>query len=270
MGRGEEARQYLAELEPFLPSDPNIDASRSIVDFEEGKMATGLQRSIAVLEKKPSDRTYKVGVNRGNYFTHQYEQVKDDHWSDLAILANFNLGRHEEAEILARKQAVDGVVAPLFAFLNATDQSGLLIDYFEDRWRDLAAFERAIPAKVFGYREMADIALAYQRAGNTVRFEEAIALLDSASLKAHSEGIKSNRFMMLLAAQHAMVGETEGALTRLAQAIDGGLIISAKISKEYPYFKELEGNPQYEAIQARMIEHLNSERAKLGLEPVST
>jgi len=53
-------------------------------------------------------------------------------------------------------------------------------------------------------------------------------------------------------------------------SVDGGLITSAKISKEYPYFKGLDGNPQYEAIQARMIEHLNRERAILGLEPIST
>ena len=31
----------------------------------------------------------------------------------------------------------------------------------------------------------------------------------------------------------------------------------------------LDENPEYEAMQARMIEHLNRERQKLGLEPVS-
>jgi len=56
----------------------------------------------------------------------------------------------------------------------------------------------------------------------------------------------------------------------LAQAIDGGFIASNKISREYPYFRELDGNPEYEAIQARMIDHLNRERAQLGLEPITT
>jgi len=75
---------------------------------------------------------------------------------------------------------------------------------------------------------------------------------------------------MLVAAYHAMAGETGQALQFLARAIDGGLITSAKISREYPYFRELDGNPDYEAIQARMLEHLNREREQLGLEPVST
>jgi hypothetical protein len=117
---------------------------------------------------------------------------------------------------------------------------------------------------------MANIALAYQRAGNQALFNDAMASLDAASQKSLLEGIKSNDLLILVAVQHAMAGDNEQALDRLAQAIDGGLITSARISKEYPYFKELDGNPQYEAIQARMIEHLNRERAKLGLEPVSS
>jgi len=270
MGRGEEARKYLAEVEPFMLGDPGIDASRAFVDFEEGNMATGLRRMTFSLEKKPSDRTFKVGVNLGYYYTHQYEQITDDHVSELMIFALLNLGRNEEAVILAREQAVNGVVRPLFTLLNASDQSELLIEYFEDRWPQLAAFEQAVPAKIFSYREMADVALAYQRVGNTARFDEAMVLLESASLKSLSDGIKSNELLLLLAAQHAMAGDTEQSLIRLAEAVDGGLITSAKISKENPYFRELDGNPQYEAIQARMIEHLNQERAELGLQPISS
>jgi hypothetical protein len=48
------------------------------------------------------------------------------------------------------------------------------------------------------------------------------------------------------------------------------LITSARISFEYPALKPLEGDPQYEALQTRMIDRLNAEREKLGLEPVST
>ena len=73
-----------------------------------------------------------------------------------------------------------------------------------------------------------------------------------------------------MAAHHDMAGDTGQALQFLARPIDGGLITSAKISKEYPYFRELDGNPEYEAIQTRMLIHLNREREQLGLEPVST
>jgi hypothetical protein len=123
---------------------------------------------------------------------------------------------------------------------------------------------------MWGYHEMADIALAYQRTGDQVRFDEAMAVLDAANQQALSQGVRGNGFLMLLAASHAMAGEHDQALNRMAEAIDGGFITSTKISKELPFFRELDGNPEYEAIQARMIEHLNLERQQLGLEPVST
>lgn len=270
MARGEEARDYLDGIEPFLPGDPNLEANRAWIDFVEGKAADGLKRMESALEQQPTDRVYRVGVNNGNYRTHQYEQVFDDHWSDFIVWALFNLDRNEEATIVAQRKAANGVVGPLFAFLNASDQSELLIDYFEERWPNLDAFQQDVPAHMFGYREMADIALAYRRAGNATRFDEAMVILDAANQDSLTQGIQSNFLFLLMAAQHAMAGDTEHALERLAEAIDGGLIISAKISKEFPYFRYLDGNPEFEAIQARMIEHLNHERSLLGLEPVST
>jgi hypothetical protein len=87
--------------------------------------------------------------------------------------------------------------------------------------------------------------------------------------QSQSQGIRGQRFLVTLASYHVMKGEHDQALTLLSEAVDRGLITSTKISREFPFFQELDGNPEYEAIQARMIEHLNRERQKLGLEPVS-
>jgi hypothetical protein len=97
-----------------------------------------------------------------------------------------------------------------------------------------------------------------------------MAALGASCERTLAQGMQGSEFLMVVAAYHAMAGDTDQALSRLAQAIDGGLIVSARISHEYPYFRELDGNPDYEAIQQRMIEHLNRERAQLGLEPVRT
>ena len=268
MGRNTEARAYLDSLNPFFEGGYELEGNQAWVDFAEGKAVAGLKRMQTALEKQPADRVFKVGVNEGNYLTHQFDQVFDDYWSDFPVWALFNLGRNEEAAIVAQQRAAEGVVAPLFALLNATDKSPLLIAYFEDRWPDLDAFQRDIPAGLFGYREMADVALAYRRAGNQARFDEAMMRLDEANQQSLSNDIQGHYFLLSLAAYHAMAGAHDQALVRLAEAIDSGMITSTKISKEYPYFRELDGNPEYEAIQARMIEHLNNEREQLGLPPV--
>jgi TolB-like protein/Tfp pilus assembly protein PilF len=270
MDRSEEARDYLDQLAPFLPGDPQLDGNRGWIDFMDGHVADGLRRMQSAVETQPTDRTFRAGVNWGNYLTHQYEKVFDDEWSDYVIWSLFNLGRNEEAVIIARQRAASGVVGPLFAFLNASGQSETLVRYFEDSWASLDAFQQAVPAHVFGYREMADIAFAYRRTGNQARFDEAMTALQSANAQTFSQGMRGADFLMVMAAYHAMAGNTGPALEWLAQAVDGGMIVSTRISKEYPYFSELDGDPEYEAIQSRMIEHLNAEREKLGLEPVST
>ena len=265
MGRNDEARAYLDSLKPFFEGGYELEGNQAWVDFAEGKATAGLERMQAALAKQPTDRVFRVGVNWGNYLTHQFDQVFDDHWSDFPVWALFNLGRNEEAAIVAQERAAEGVVGPLFALLNATDKSSLLIDYFEDRWSDLDAFQRDVPGGIFGYREMADIALAYRRAGNQARFEEAMIRLEEVIGQSLSDGIQGHSLLISLAAYHALAGAHDQALVRLAEAIDSGWITATKISKEYPYFRELDGNPEYEAIQARMIEHINREREKLDL-----
>lgn len=270
MGRSDEARAQLDAIEPFMPGDPQIEGAHAWIDFAQGAVASGLRRAEDALETQPNDRTYRVSVNQGRFQSHQYEQVTDDHWTDYFVWALFNLDRTEEATIQARKRAADGNIATLFSLLNANSQSELLLEYFEDRWSGLDAFEQEFPASMWGYREMADLAFAFRKSGNQEQFDDAMARLELANASSYSQGIRSGDFLLVYAAYHAMAGDSQAALTHLTAAIDGGLIVSSKISKEYPYFKDLDGNPQYEALQARMIEHLNRERELLGLEPVST
>ena len=177
--------------------------------------------------------------------------------------------RNEEALLVAQQRAANGSVGELFFFLNASDQSGLLIEYLQDHWPDLSAFQQDVPPDYRGYSEMVNIAQAYRRAGNQDRFEEAMAIIDAAMQQSQSQGVLCQRFLVTQASYHVMKGEHDQALSLLSEAIDRGLITSTKISSELPFFQELDGNPEYEAMQARMIEHLNLERQKLGLEPVS-
>ncbi len=268
MGRGDEARARLEAAEPFMQGDPNITSDLAWVDQEEGKVADALKRMQTALELQPTDRVYRVGVNTGFYSTHQYEKVFDDEWSDALMWALLNLDRKEEATIHAQERADRGEVRPLFEFLNAIDQSEQLVKYFEQRWSSIDEFQQQFPPAIWGYREMADIAFAYQRTGNQERFVEALEVLGEANAKAQSDGLQGKDLKMLVAAYYAMSGDQAQALEWLGKAIDGGLIASKRISLELPYFRELDGLPEYEAIQQRMIDHLNRERAQLGLEPV--
>ena len=65
------------------------------------------------------------------------------------------------------------------------------------------------------------------------------------------------------------MSETGIALLRLARAIEGGVTFNPNLTDAFPMFAVLEDDPRYQAIVQRMIDHMNSERAKLGLGPVA-
>ena len=117
---------------------------------------------------------------------------------------------------------------------------------------------------------MLNVALAYSRAGNQQRFDDALEHVHKVHESLETQGVKRSFFLMQEAAHQALAGNHEASLDYLDRAISQGLITTTKITRQWPALSPLEGDPKFEAIQARMIKHLNSERQKLGLEPVST
>jgi len=180
------------------------------------------------------------------------------------------LGRSEEAMIMARKLASDGNVGSLFALLNSSGQSSELVRYLEETWPELDDFQIDFPSNGYrGYGEMLEIALAYKRTGNQQKFGDAMERLRTAHDSLAEQGLSNGMFFANEAMYYAMAQQAETALQFLTAAVDSGQVYSARIADDMPQLSELEGMPEYEAIQSRMLEHLNNERAKLGLEPVS-
>jgi TolB-like protein len=268
-GRTEQGREHIDSVEPFLGDEAQILQGRAWLDYFEGKLAAGLKRSELGLEKQPTDRVLKMSANEGNLRTHQYDRVFEDNYTGYYMTALLELGRNEEAGMIARQRGTSGEPEMLFYYLNRTGQSPQVIEYLEANWDSLEAFESEFPAGVWGYPEMLDIALAYRRIGNQAGFDEALQRLGKAVQKSVDEGMSGYWVAMNQAAYLALAGRREEALAALAKAIDEGFVSSLRIASEWPYLADLEGDPEYEAIQARMIEHLNRERQLLGLEPVS-
>jgi hypothetical protein len=220
---------------------------------------------------RPNDRVARIFMSVFLGGTHQYERLANEGYKGLKIWGLGHLGRSEEAMIMARKLAVDGSIGELFGLLNRGGQSTELVRYLEETWPDLDAFQIDFPSSGYsGYGEMLDIALAYKRTGNQERFGDAMARLRTAHDSLAEQGLSNGSFFVNEAMYYTMAQQAETALQFLAAAIDSGEVYSTRITDDLPQLSELEGMPEYETIQSRMIEHLNSERQKLGLDPVST
>jgi hypothetical protein len=187
------------------------------------------------------------------------------------VIALNGLGRTEEATLLAEAEARTGNdVGTLIALLVNTGQQQEAVRFLEERWPDLGAYERDYPILGSGgVGTMLDIALAYAATDNEARFEDAMHRAETALIQLRELGF-DNEFLELMESVHAVLsGDHGSALMRLAAAVDAGFVMGSRFAASWAAFKVLEGDPEYQAIEARMFEHLNAERAELGLEPIS-
>ena len=271
MGDIEKAVAVVDKARPFMPTDETILQADSMILLAQGQLAEGLKLAEAAVKLSPNDRVARIFMSFLLVRTHQYERLATEGYKGLRIWGLNHLGRSEEAMIMAQKVAADGSVNRLFELLNSSGQSTELVRYLEETWPDLDAFQVDFPSSGFsGYGEMLDVALAYKRTGNQEKFGDAMARLRTSHDSLTEQGLSNGMFFTNEAIYYAMAQQPETALQFLAAAVDSGVVYSARIVDDLPQLSELEGMPEYEAIQSRMIELLNNERGKLGLEPVST
>jgi TolB-like protein len=271
-GQQEQAFAFLDRIRPLIPNNARIQSSEAAILLSLGQVAEGLALIESSVALQPSNGVARHTRRFVWMASHQYERVAAEDGSELQVYALAFLGRNEEASIRAFKRADERTdVGTLFNYLNITGRSDELIAYLEERWPNLDALRvDSPPNRAIGYDLMLDVALAYSRAGNQQRFDDALEHVRTVHENLKTQGVKSSIFFMNEAAHQALAGDIEASLDYLTRAISQGLITTAKITQRWPALSPLEGDPRFQAIQASMIEHLNSERQKLGLDPVST
>ena len=271
-GQYDEAEAFIDRIEPLIPNDATILSSRAAISNQRGQPAKALQLVERAIALQPSNSVAHMTRGFALMNTQQLERLATEGMEFQPIVALTFLGRVEEARQLAYQRAEELADAPtLINFLNVTDQSEEAVEYFEERWADLDAYEKSFPPYGgLGHLAMLDVALAYSRTGNEERFNDAQQRVAKAHADLTSQGVDNALFFLSEASWHAMAGDPETSLEFVERAVSRGYIsVTPRLAREWPYLGSLEGDPRYEAIQARMIEHVNAERAELGLEPVS-
>ena len=271
-GQQEQAFAFLDKIRPLIPNAAMMQQAEVVIRLSLGQVAESLALIETAVALNPSSAIARSTRRFAWMGSHQFERVADEDESFVQVFALANLGHDEEASILAFKLADERAdLSTLFRYLNIAGRSDELITYLEERWPNLDALREDFPPfSALGDFLMLDVALAYSRAGNQQRFDDALEHVRSVHENLKTQGVKRSLFLMNEAAHQALAGNNEASLDYLNRAISQGLITTTKITRAWPAFSPLEGNPQFEAIQARMIEHLNNERQKLGLDPVST
>jgi len=180
------------------------------------------------------------------------------------------LGRTEEAAILATQLAAEGNIGTLVAHLYQTGQYQKLAEYVDNGGPDLADLESAYPSGGDGYGLRLDIAGAYARVGDEARFEQAMQRVRAAHDRDALQYALDTSLLRNEARYYALLGDADRAIGFLEKAADQNLYFSAPLHVLWPELEPLRGDPRYEALLARLHEKVEIERAELGLEPLST
>ncbi|HMB61363.1 MAG TPA: hypothetical protein VKN35_15730 [Xanthomonadales bacterium] len=270
LGMQEKSWALLNRIRPYLPGDPQVLQAEASTWLSLGKPSKALPLLESALQTQPNDFVMRNYQGWALINTGQFERAVESGlpWHKLWGLEQ--LERREEAKMLATELASEGNVQPLIFLYGFRGEFEQLIDFVQSRWTDLDAFQKENPDGGGGYGVMLEIARAHSALGNVDGFEDAMSRVRAAHDRSIEQGVQDRFFFVDDANYYVLAGDRELAIELLAQAVDLGVVVPDRFEKVWPVLSALGGDPEFEAIQTRMFEHLNAERAALGLEPIST
>jgi TolB-like protein len=262
LGRNEEAIALLEGIVPLFPVEVHDQLWNSAF------FAMPLHQSISIKERlyvaQPTQNANRLGLGSLHYAIENHERTLEVA-GDLppAILALNKLGRSEEAIILAYTMAAEGkAITELIQVLHDNEKFGELIEFVEQRWPDLDAFEADMPSLRLGMgaNALGHIAHAYLELGQMVKYGVAMWHFKTVLDKQLEEGVNNPSFLGSQTLFAFLSGNEKKAMDLLASIAETGW------GSLLP--KNLVNDPRYLEIVGQLQDNLNRERVALGLEPV--
>ncbi len=267
-GRADKAEAWIKRMESFNPDNPDLLLARAAHYMFSGEIGKGL---LEIERRRAMGDMSGVGllyISVGLTGTAQYERAAAEgslFWRPQAL---YEIGRKDEAIGMAREFAVAGFPGTLFYLLNRDGKHAEVVDYIEERWPSIALFAEENPGTDFGYDLMSNVAYAYKQTGNRQRFDEAVSELDRWMSMLTEQGANNYIFFGNRAMQSALKDDIETALDLLEMAVDGGWMTDGRPAVVCMEFDVLDGHPRFEALEVRMLDRVNEERAIVGLPPL--
>ncbi len=272
MGQSDKALAVLADLDRYVPNDTGRFGTAGKVKVMLGRWAESDRQLTGAFERAPNnfvDRLWFSAVLLGLGENERLVEVGTDGFRSLALS---RLGRTEEALMLAREVASkNSEMQNFFQVMVENARYKELVDFVESRWPDLDAFQKEYPGgDGNGDIIMLELTIAYSHLGNEQKFNDVMSRY-KAGLDAQIAQGANNWLLTWSRANYALLsGDPAGAIALLDRAVQEGAIVDDGLNGTWSLFSPMRGDPAFEAVRARMLEHLNKERAELGLEPLST
>lgn len=267
-GKHAEASDVIARFETIAQDRFEIEALKAYLAFQEGQIARLITHGQAAYELRPDDPRNATWLGFGYQILGDTDRAvavlpERELMSKLAFTGDYE-GVAAEAirrgpELWSRRRDARTAINVLSALGRHSD----ILRLYDQRYRSLDEFLRHMPIHVSVAPELA---VAFREAG---RDREADAIL-KASLRPLVRnpvewGLHSSRVF-------AAAGHRERALAALEEAVEKDFLYIAappfQRPSDYPLLRQMKGHPRLQQIDARYLQTINKERAKLGWPPL--
>ena len=266
----DDVQRVLDRVRPVMQNDPFfLDAWGDLL-ASQGELARATELAEETYRLNPNTFSAKRMLGLRLMNTAQWERVLELDMAWMKITALRELGRTEEATMLARKEAADG--GDFHGLLNLSLDPGQYSDvvkFFDDRWGSVDTFLDEFSMERIGSKNTAlQLAQACQKLERADCFEPIMKLLGDRVQFEIDEGL-SRAFQQVIHARYfVLAGDNESAINCLERANEWGYSASGNLLS-WREFELLRGDPRFEAVQSQMRKAVNRERQKLGLEPLT-
>jgi tetratricopeptide (TPR) repeat protein len=260
----------LEKVRPFMPGDPQLLQAEARIWLAQAKYSKALPLLEVAHEAQPNERVTSDMWGVCLLGTRQYDRAAEQGVPWIRVLALNVLGRKEEAELLATELANTGDVWLLLQLLYQSGQYARVVQFVESRWTDLAELEAQYPIGGEGGGLMLNVAGSYARLGNVERFDDVMRRVRAAHDRDLLQNDRNGGLYFAEARYSALIGDTTRSVSLLEQAFEHNFTRSVPLHFISPDLEILRGDPRYESLLARMNDHVEAERAELGLEPLDT
>ncbi len=271
-GQYERGLALVARARKDAGPSPELLKNEGDIRLPQGELASGVRLAEEFFQSRPLNNPGLLLLGFSYLSLSDPERALMVNTPRVRIAALLQLGRSEESIILGLEQAAAGRVHPeFFQVLVANGEYAKLVDFVESRWKTLAAFQANYPElDGTGSYLMGFIAQSYAALGNEDKFNEAMGLLAGNLDHQLSQGANNPYFHVSRAIYAMLSGDQESAIDLLETVFATGVGIDVKDPKWWPVFAPLNGDPRYEKAKKTLVEKVNSERRKLGWEPIAT
>ena len=266
-GLRDEAQAAIDRFRRFEPGDAQLARVEAMHHLYAGEAALALPLAEQAYAAQPTNVVNQFALTIALFGTMQVERVLEVGVDAFRVDAADYLGRPELALEIAQEEARTGNIEPLLTHLNRQRRSREAVAWVEERWPDLATFAADHPADDTTWETMAALAYAYRETGNRDRFEQALGLYGDAIQRIEEAGINNWVQQLDRVRYFTLAGEIDSALAELERSIDNGYRGWIPAAGFEPALQDLVGNPRFDALEARLVDLTDAERAAVGLPP---